>query len=197
MWSIENSKTHETKKYRVDFFVNIKNNSINTYRFYEPWNSWGYNNLKMVLSDGINEYQISKYDGIWYRNFESFFYIQTNQRYAIPVALSPDIWNMTKVKNREKVQWIRVVYNQICYKPLHDYDKNIKIWKGIQTSQYYYVTNVLCASALSNLWYSTINTNEIKAIENMAVWEYPIQMKHTTNEYFNNDIDIEIKLNIE
>ena len=78
------------------FHVVLRNESNETARLWEEWNSWGYFNLTFELFDahGKSLGEIQKSPINWTRNFPSFIELKPKQLHVIDVYLNPKTWNV-------------------------------------------------------------------------------------------------------
>ncbi len=110
----ERQAWREKYTWPVDVVVEIKNHSDRAFLFQEEWNSWGYECLKFVFSDGVHEYWVTKKRGTWYRNFPMADAVEPGKNLYIRVALTSSIWNgLEEVrKNAGHIIMMRALYEQ-------------------------------------------------------------------------------------
>jgi hypothetical protein len=131
-----------TNAYRVDFFACIKNTSTNTLNFYDEWNSWGFDRLKIVCY-GWREIWITKQPGVWYRNFPSWTSLRPGGVMRIPVAFDESLWDgVTKAEQAKDITGVRVFYEQLGT-PTNVSGISAEHWQGCEFSPYYDVGGVL------------------------------------------------------
>lgn len=127
---------------RVDFFACIRNTSTNTLDFYEEWNAWGFDRLKIVCY-GEREIWITKQPGIWYRNFPSRSSLRPGEILRIPVAFDDTMWDgVAKAKQARSFRGIRVFYDQLGT-PIKNSGDSAELWQGCAFSPPYDIGLIL------------------------------------------------------
>jgi hypothetical protein len=186
-----------TNRYKVDFKVDITNVSNKKFKFNSLLQPYGYQQLKFVLTDGDNEYWITRYPHEWFSTYLSFFYIEPGQKYIIPIAFSDDLWAMDKIIKNPKINGIRAVFDQPYWYASNNQITNNQtpVWHGIESSKYYSITNVLRAQTISNVWYGVSGTN----INENIVPTYHLsgdKLLSNSNKVYEIDFDDEVKVDI-
>ena len=115
------------------FHVVIENDSKETVRLWEEWNSWGYFNLTFELFDttGKSLGEIQKKPTLWTRNFPSYLELKPNQLHVIDVDLHPKgDWNMPikPMGAREGPNKYRLMVNYSV--PVDEESKKYRVWTG-------------------------------------------------------------------
>lgn len=127
-----------------DFFVCVRNSTTNSLRFFEEWNSWGFENLKFACHNGWHEYWIAKRPGSWPRNFPSSQAIAPSQAFLIPVALNTNVWEgLSEAMADKKATHIRALYEQIVTPTNDPPFMTDQHWNGSQSSRYYGIDQVI------------------------------------------------------
>ncbi len=95
----------------VDFLLSISNNSSEKVWYYHDGCSWGYESMSLrVLVEGV-QYDISRADGTWYRNFPMVEAINPGETIIWPVSLDTRLWNNLPPGLRWQGGMVQIVFD--------------------------------------------------------------------------------------